>query len=227
MFNPWNIFHILTAANTANQWERVSDYLSQSECIAFHSREDTGKYLHGWGACQHSLSLISCRPSFCFDYIVYFVIDISSSVHLNVWIYCFVISPVSQFKIFCECIVLSSRSFHLNTCIVLFEMPSLFWINVLLFLPFFFENLGVYNKHFITRVPRLYGLYPLVKVFLSLSRSAPSFEKHLTREYNPYALGNRVIIYTYWIAIFYKLTNSSIISNIIGKTRISKYFQIS
>ena len=69
----------------------------------------------------------------------------------------------------------------------------------------FFENFCVYNKHFITRVPRLYGLYPLVKVFLSLSRSAPSFEKHLTREYNPYALGNRVIIYTYLLITRYRI----------------------
>ena len=57
--------------------------------------------------------------------------------------------------------------------------------------------MGVYNKHLITRVPRLYGLYSLVKAFLSLSRYAPSFEKLSTREYDPYALGNRVMIYTY------------------------------
>ena len=57
----------------------------------------------------------------------------------------------------------------------------------------------VYNKHIITRVLREYGLYPLVKNIFSLVRFAHSFEIFLTRGYNPYTLGTRVIIYKYII----------------------------
>ena len=96
-----------------------------------------------------------------------------SVVHLNLWVLCFYCFAHCPFKF------------------TSFFLPCLFEL--------FANHLGVYNKHFITRVPRLYGLYSLVKAFLSLSRSAPSFEKLLTREYNPYALGNRVIIDNYLI----------------------------
>ena len=108
--------------------------------------------------------------------------------------YCFVVSLKFHLNVYCFVFVAVA---HLNECFVVS--------------PVFFENSSAYNKHFITRVPRLYGLYPLVKVFLSLSRSAPSFEKHLTREYNPYALGNRVIIHTYSLLIpFTQTCNKSL-----------------
>ena len=99
--------------------------------------------------------------------------------------YCFVVSLAVHLDLYCSVSVAVLKNF----CFVVFPGVHL---NLL-----FQNSFGVYNKHFITRVPRLYGLYSLVKAFLSLSRSAPSFEKHLTREYNPYALGTRVIIYKY------------------------------